>query len=219
MFLAPPLPWKVSIEEAIKIQKDLAGKGILEDRFEKIESIVGVGISFSSDGKKIKLALATFSYPELKVKETQIQEARLQFPYQPGLFAFSVGPTFLKLIQKTALPDLIIFPGRGVIHPRGIGLATHLGIRLDLPTIACSKTHLSRDLKVPGMLKGNYALIKEKNKPVGAVLRTKSKVKPVYISIGHKISTATAINIILTCCTKYRMPEPLRYASQLSKLK
>jgi deoxyribonuclease V len=115
------------------------------------------------------------------------------------------------------LPDLLIFPGRGIAHPRKLGLATHLGILLDIPTIACSKRALTRDYSEPNKREGSYEYIFEGKEKIGAVLRSKKNIKPIFVSPGNKIYPDSCLKIVLPCCTKYRLPEPLRQAQILAR--
>lgn len=217
--------WNVSIEEAKKIQEELSGFVITKDEFarnlcleKRIEKIMGVGVVFSKDGDKISVACVNFSLPQLQILNQIVENRNYDFPYTPGLFAFSVGPVILSLLDKIEKPDLVIFPGRGIDHPRKLGLASHLGVLLDLPTIACSKRPLWKNYLDPPGGKGAHVFIQdEKGEPIGAVVRTKDKVKPIYVTIGHKISIQTAIKVILGCTPNYRIPEPLRYAHILAR--
>jgi deoxyribonuclease V len=210
-------PWDVSLKEAEKIQKELSGFIIKEDRFDKIRAIGGVGICFGSSS--LAVSLARFTYPDLEKLDSASEIHPLSFPYMPGFFAFSCGPAILSLLQKSGLPDLIILPGRGIAHPRRMGLASHLGILLNLPTIACSKRALTQDYKEPEKNKGSYEyMLKEKEK-IGIVLRSRDYIKPIFVSPGHKISLNSSLKIILQCCIKYRLPEPLRQAQILARKK
>jgi deoxyribonuclease V len=210
--------WNVSIEEAKKIQEKLSRFVRIKDDFKKIERISGVGVIFSKDENKISVACVNFSFPQLEILDQIVERGSCDFPYTPGLFAFSVGPAILSLLNKIERPDLIIFPGRGIDHPRKLGLASHLGVLLDLPTIACSKRPLWKNHPEPSIEKGAYVFMEDKNRNlVGAMVRTKDKVKPIYVTIGHKISIQTAVKIILQCSPRYRIPEPLRQAHILAK--
>jgi deoxyribonuclease V len=210
--------WNVSIEEAKKIQEKLSRFVTAKDDFERIEKILGIGVIFSKEQDRISVACVSFSFPQLQILDQMVEKRNFDFPYIPGLFAFSVGPTILSLLNRIEKPDLIIFPGRGIDHPRKLGLASHLGVLLDLPTIACSKRPLWKNHHDLSMKKGAHEFMQDKNgNVVGAVVRTKDKVKPIYVTIGHKISIQTAIKIILECTTDYRIPEPLRYAHILAK--
>ncbi len=211
-------PWDVSIEEAKRIQKRLSELVILEDGFEKIEDILGVGVIFSKKQDQILVGCISFSYPELKIQRSAFHREKTDFSYAPGFFAFGAGPAILSAIGKLKRHDLIMFPGRGVAHPRGLGLASHLGVLLDLPTIACSKTPLWKDHPEPSSEKGAHIFVEGKDKNlIGAVVRTQEGTKPIFVTPGHKISTRTAVTVVLECSPRYRIPEPLREAHALAK--
>ncbi len=208
--------WDVDFEEAIRIQNELSQYVRLKDDFEKIESLSGIGIAFSLSKNEIVVTSIEFSYPDLVIKNESFEKAKLRFPYVSGLFAFSAGPYILSILQRCGLPDLAIFQGRGIAHPRKIGLATHMGILLDTPTIACSRTPLWNDYEKPETKKGSYTFYSE-GKKIGATLRSKDNTKPIFITPGHKISLKSSIGIILNCCNKFRLPEPIRRAHILAK--
>ena len=206
-------PWSVSIEEARQIQQCLSTKVILIDGFRKPRNISGVGIVFSERGDEVFVACIRFSFPEMRTLQTVLERQKVEFPYLPGFFAFSAGPAILSALEKMDGSDLIIFPGRGIAHPRGLGLASHLGVLLDLPTIACSKTPLWRDYPKLSPRKGEFVIMKGENEVlVGAVVRTRERIKPIFVSPGHKISVHSAVKIVLECSPKFRIPEPLRQA-------
>lgn len=210
-------PWSVSLEEAKQIQQRLSERVILKDDFERIEKTLGVGVVFSKGGDEVFVGCVSFVLPELKIIETAFEKQKVSFPYTPGFFAFSAGPAIISAIKKIEKPDLIIFPGRGIEHPRRLGLASHLGVLLNLPTIACSKTPLWRDYPEPSSKKGAHLFIEgEKGEPIGAVVRTREGTKPVFVTLGHKISIQTAVRIVLECSPKFRIPEPLRQAQMFA---
>lgn len=210
--------WNVSREEAKKIQEEISRSVIVKDKFKKIEKISGVGVIFSKGEDEISVACVSFSFPQLKCLDQVVEKRNFDFPYIPGLFAFSAGPAVLSILDKIERPDLMIFPGRGIDHPRKLGLASHLGVLLDIPTIACSKRPLWKDHPEPSMKKGAHVFIGDDNGNfIGAAIRTKDKVRPIYVTSGHKVSIQTATKIILQCSRNYRIPEPLRYAHLLAK--
>lgn len=179
---------------------------------------MGVAVLFSKDQKEVFIGCVALSYPGLVVLDESFIKRKLVFPYATGFFAFSTGPAILSALEKIERPDLIMFPGRGIAHPRGLGLASHLGVLLDVPTIAVSKTPLWKDRPEPASRKGAFILVKgDKKKYIGAVVRSRENIKPVFVSPGHKISVQTAAEIVLDCCAKYRIPEPLRLAHALAK--
>jgi len=212
-------PWDVSPEEAERIQEGLAKRIILEDSPGKIETVAGCDTSFSPNGNEAYAAVIILKFPELVSLEQVRVKVAMRFPYIPGLLTFREGPALLSAFEKIKRePDLIIFDGQGIAHPRRMGLATHLGILLDKPSIGCAKTHLfGRFDNVIEKGKGSYTLLKENGKTLGAVLRTRQNVKPLFVSPGYKITLKRSIELILCLCPKFRLPEPLRLAHILSR--
>lgn len=208
-------PWNVALEEAKKIQEGLSKYIIREDEFRNIRVVAGVGISFGPSS--LAVSIVRFTFPDSERLDYVSGKFPLSFPYTPNFFAFSSGSAILSILEKVDLPDLLIFPGRGIVHPRKVGLATHLGILLDIPTIACSKRALTRDYSEPKKRKGSYEYILAGKEKVGIVLRSKNSTKPIFISPGNKISVDSSSKIILQCCTKYRLPEPLRQTQILAR--
>lgn len=209
--------WDVDFQEAVRIQSELSRYAKVKDDFEKIEKIAGIGIAFSLGRNEIVVSSIEFSYPDFEVLTESYEKSNLTFPYLSGLFVFSAGPSILSIFERSGLPDLAIFPGRGIAHPRRIGLATHLGILLDIPTIACSRTKLWSDYEEPEEGKGSYTFYFENKEKIGAVVRSRDNTKPIFVTPGHKISVESSIDIILKCCTRHRLPEPIRRAHTLAK--
>lgn len=210
--------WNVPAEQARQIQQDLCKRVILDDGFAKIDRIAGVAVLFSRDQKEVFAGYVLLSFPGREVLAESSARRKVVFPYTPGFFAFTAGPAILAALDKMEKPDLIMFPGRGVVHPRGLGLASHLGVLLDVPTIAVSKTPLWKDQPGPASRKGAFTLVKGgMKKYIGAVVRTREGTKPVFVTPGHRISVQTAVTIVLDCCPKYRLPEPLRLAHTPAK--
>lgn len=211
-------PWRASADQAKQIQQRLSERVIVQDDFGKIERIAGVGIVFSKKQDEVLVGCVSLSYPDLQIQEGVSHKQKVDFPYIPGLFAFSAGPAILSAVEKIDKPDLLMFPGRGIAHPRGLGLASHLGLLLDLPTIACSKTPLWRSYRESSSKKGSRSFIKgEPEEVVGAVIRTRDGKRPVFVTPGHKISAQTAVEIVLRCSPIYRVPEPIRKAHILAR--
>ncbi|MCM8765964.1 MAG: endonuclease V [Candidatus Omnitrophica bacterium] len=211
--------WKVSPYEAIEIQKRLSKRIKLGEFKGEIKTIAGCDAWFKED--KIYGVVCVFSFPEFKLLEMVKKKLVCKFPYIPGLLSFREGPVFVSCFKtiKTK-PDLFIFDGQGIAHPRKMGLATHLGILLNKPSIGCAKNILVGRylLSNLGKKKGSHCWLKdERGEIVGAVLRTRENVKPVFVSCGYKIDLFTALRIILSLCKKYRIPEPLRMAHREAK--
>ena len=149
----------------------------------------------------------------MEIVERTSYSQRVSFPYIPGLLTFREGPALLKAFEElNHRPDVVIFDGHGIAHPRGIGLASHMGLFLDVPTVGCAKKRLVGIHDKPGDKPGNYSLLMLDGKNIGAVVRTKKKVKPVFVSQGHKIGLPTAVDVVLSMCAGYRLAEPVRKA-------
>ena len=207
--------WDVTYREAINIQQTLREKLILNNKKmpDEIRTIAGADISYSRGSNLFFAAVVLLEFLSLEIIEETFFTERINFPYIPGLLTFREGPSLLKAFEKLRIvPDVAVFDGQGIAHPRGLGLAAHIGLFLDIPTIGCAKTRLAGKYDEPGNEVGNYAYLMLDDRIVGAVLRTKKNVKPVFISQGHKIGLQRAVDIILSSCTGYKLPEPVRKA-------
>ena len=207
--------WNVDYQEAKRLQAELSGRLILHNEGlpEDIGIIGGADISYSREENLFFAAVILLEFSTMDIIEVSSVVEKAGFPYIPGLLTFREGPALLRAFKKIRRkPDVVIFDGQGIAHPRGIGLASHVGLFLDIPTIGCAKKRLVGSFTDIDGERGNYApLIYEKN-IIGAVLRTKRNVKPVYVSQGHKIDLVQAIKITLASSRGYRLPEPTRRA-------
>lgn len=205
--------WQVSIAQALDIQRRLAAQVSRTSEVVTPRFIAGVDISAGKAQGVATGAVVVLQYPELGVVETKVVNSKLNFPYIPGLLSFREAPLTLAACQElTITPDLILVDGQGIAHPRRMGLASHLGLFLNLPTIGCAKSLLCGRHQVPGIEPGSYAEVVDNGETIGVALRTKLGVKPIYVSIGHKIDLQTAIYWVINCCRGYRLPEPTRLA-------
>ena len=205
--------WQLTTREFIDIQKRLSENILQKDEVETARFIAGVDISAGRRGGQAKAAVVVLNYPDLKLVEIGLAEGALDVPYIPGLLSFRELPLVLQACRKVAIkPDLIMVDGQGIAHPRRLGIASHLGLMLDIPAIGCAKSRLCGDCGMPGNEEGDYTYIKDKGETIGAVLRTKRTVKPMYISTGHKICLENAIKWVMDCCRGYRLPQPTRLA-------
>jgi len=205
--------WQLSPAQALDIQRRLAAQVSRSSEVTTPHFIAGVDMSAGKAQGMATAAVVVLNYPELKVVETKVAQGKLDFPYIPGLLSFRESPLILVACERLSItPDLILIDGQGIAHPRRMGLASHLGLFLDTPTIGCAKSLLCGTHEVFGEKPGSYAEVIDEGETIGAALRTKLGVKPVYVSIGHKVDLQTAIYWVLECCRGYRLPEPTRLA-------
>jgi deoxyribonuclease V len=206
-------PWDVSTAEAVEIQRKLAPRVVREGIPTDVRRIAGVDISVrrgSADGRG---AVVVLRYPEMEVEEQVVVEARVAFPYVPGLLSFREIPVLLEAFRQVKeKPDLVLVDGQGLAHPRRFGIACHLGLLLDLPAVGCAKSRLCGEHRPPAMEAGSSVPLTDGDEVIGAVLRTRNGVSPVYVSIGHRIALDEAVAWVLRCCRGYRIPEPTRLA-------
>jgi len=228
--------WNLSYSQARDCQKNLACKVQFIPLKKPPKLIAGIDCAFSKDGKRIIAAVVVLKLPDFVPVETTTALRKVTFPYIPGLLSFREAPVCIAAVEKLKNePDIFIIDGQGVAHPRRLGLAAHLGLFFDKPTIGCAKSRLTGTFQDPPLEKGTYTLLKDKKRTkqntqyairdtkyetIGAVVRTRTNVKPVLVSVGNKCLLKDAVKITLDCTTKYRLPEPTRLAHQLvSKLR
>ncbi|MHC4951872.1 MAG: deoxyribonuclease V [Planctomycetota bacterium] len=207
--------WDLSPVKARQLQEKLSGRICLSAMRKKVCFVAGLDCSLDKRRSKIFAAAIVFSFPGLQLLETATAQLPLEFPYVPGLLSFREAPVCLKAAAKLkTTPDLWLIDGQGIAHPRRIGLASHLGLFLNTPTIGCAKSRLIGTYNEPETEKGSFSWLYDKDEKIGAVVRTRANVKPLFISPGHLCSFDNAIEYTLACTTKYRLPEPTRIAHQ-----
>jgi deoxyribonuclease V len=205
--------WRVSPSEAFDIQLRLAAQVRRTNDVASPRYIAGLDISVDRERGRGRGAVVVLSYPELEIAEVQTVEDNIDFPYVPGLLSFREAPITLAACEKLEIiPDLFLVDGQGIAHPRRLGLASHLGLFLDRPTIGCAKSRLCGSHGTPANEAGGYAELKDGDETIGAVLRTKTGTAPIYVSIGHGVDLEGAIYWTMQCCRGYRLPEPTRLA-------
>lgn len=215
---AHPL-YPASIAEARAIQHDLRQRIDIADRFGDIRTIAGVDVGYDIKANRSRASIVVLSFPDLVPVDAAIAYLPTGFPYVPGFLSFRELPVItegLKLLKH--LPDLVLVDGQGVAHPRRLGIATHLGLVTDLPTIGVAKSRLTGRHDEPGLHKGDRVDLMDGSEKIGTVLRSKDGVKPLYISPGHRVGQESAVQIVLACLTRYRLPEPTRLADKHSKI-
>jgi len=205
--------WRVSTGQAIDIQRGLAARVSRDGAPGSLHFVAGVDISVSRALGTATAAVVVLSYPELIAVEVKKASGKLTLPYIPGLLSFRESPLILAACRMVSLtPDLVLVDGQGVAHPRRVGLASHLGLFLKIPTVGCAKSLLCGKYVVPGEEPGDYSEIVDRGETIGVALRTRAGVKPIYVSTGHLIGLEPAISRVLECCRGYRLPEPTRLA-------
>lgn len=208
--------WDLSPAQAISLQKQLAGQVRLAPMANLPRIVAGLDCAFSRDKKRIAAVAVVMQIEDFQVLETAEAVMEVKFPYVPGLLSFREAPVCLAAMEKLQTPpDAVLVDGQGIAHPRRLGLASHLGLFLDTPTIGCAKSRLIGDYQDPPKEKGAYSPLMDKDQRIGSVLRTRQNIKPLFISPGYKITHQQAIDSVMTCCTRYRIPEPTRLAHHL----
>lgn len=205
--------WQMNLAQAKEMQLSLARRIVTENEGIDPQFIAGVDISSANSQGMARGAIVVLNYPELDVVEVETAADKVPFPYIPGLLSFRECPLILDACEKLCnTPDLILVDGQGVAHPRRFGLASHLGLFLDTPSIGCAKSILCGKHEWVGEKTGSHAELVDNGEVIGAALRTRVGVKPIYVSIGHKIDLASALHWVMKCCRGYRLPEPTRLA-------
>jgi deoxyribonuclease V len=208
--------WPKDINSAKAIQLELEHEVRIVPLKKDPRFIAAVDASFT--GEDVIAAACLYTFPELGFISYEIVVKEITFPYVPGYLTFREGPAVAEALNSLKIkPQLILIDGQGIAHPKGIGIASHLGVLLDMPAIGCAKSRLVGEHKEPGLKKGDWSPLRYKGNIVGAVLRTRYNVRPVFVSPGHRIDLKTSIRIVLASTDKYRIPEPLRRADFLSK--
>jgi len=206
-------PWNVSVQDAFRIQEGLRSELVLQDDFDRVGRIAGFDVSFSRERDLLHAAVVVIDAGTLEVLETVSASAEPTFPYVPGLLSFREGPVVELAYRELKLePDLLMFDGQGIAHPRGLGLASHMGLLLDRPSIGCAKSRLIGDFKEPKQKRGAMRTLSIQRKKVGVVLRSKDNTKPLFVSPGHRISVESAADWVLRTAKGYGLPEPTRLA-------
>ena len=205
--------WDLAPAEAVALQRKLSRQVRRRGRPAHIACVAGVDVGFEQDGMITKAAVAILSFPQLELVEVRVNRIRTCFPYVPGLLSFRELPAVLPAFERLErLPDLVLCDGQGYVHPRRFGIACHLGVLLDVPTIGIGKTRLlGRHAAVPDRRGASTPLLHD-GKVIGAVLRTRAGVRPLYLSVGHRIGLTHALDIVMDCTTRFRLPEPIRAA-------
>ena len=210
--------WDLSPAGAKAVQQRLAQKVVrrtIHSPGQNLYSVAGVDCSYQND--IVQAAVVVLRYADLQPLAEAVARQAAAFPYRPGMLAFREGPAICNAIARLPLqPDLLIFDGHGIAHPRRFGIASHIGLLAGIASIGCGKTRLIGECKPPAAKRGSYSLLVDREEIVGAAVRTRSNVAPVFVSIGHGVDLSDSIRHVLHCCRRYRLPETTRRADRLA---
>ena len=206
-------PFDLTPGEAVRLQEALRARVRLSGDVGEISLIAGADASYTKGSDEIYAAVVVLRYPDLTVVEQVSACAETSFPYIPGLLTFREGPALLEAFRRLrSEPEVIFFDGQGIAHPRGLGIASHMGVLLDRPTVGVAKRLLVGMAAEPGTARGSASPVRCDGETIGMAVRTKEKTKPVYVSVGHRITLLQAIDLVLATARRYRLPEPTRQA-------
>ncbi len=209
--------WDLSPSEAKALQHQLADRVIAETTFDPATVRTAAGVDVSIRGRMARTAVVVLELTSLEPVDCAVDEAPVTFPYIPGLLTFREGPSVLRALERLSIwPDVFLFDGQGIAHPRRIGLAAHMGVILDHPSIGCAKSRLTGTHAEPGDDVGTWEPLTDGDEIIGAVVRSRAGVKPLYVSTGHRVGLPTAIDLVLRCTQGYRLPETTRYAHKVA---
>lgn len=209
--------WRLSPKQAIALQMRLAPRVERRDRLDEVRTVAGVDVGYDEERGMARAAVVALSFPGLRPVDWAVARVPVRFPYVPGLLSFREIPAALAAFERLRrMPDLILCDGQGIAHPRRFGIASHLGLLLDRPTIGVAKTRLVGEHRAPAQRRGAWTPLTDAGEVIGAVLRTRAGARPLYVSIGHRVSLATALAWVLACTPRYRLPETTRAAHRLA---
>jgi deoxyribonuclease V len=211
--------WDLTPKQAVALQARLRERVVHSDRTGDVRHVAGVDVGFERGGAVTRAAVAVLSFPGLALVDKAVVRQPTRFPYVPGLLSFREGPAVLAAFARLRVaPDLVLYDGQGIAHPRRFGIASHVGLLLDVPSIGVAKTRLVGEHRAPADRRGASAALVDAGETIGAVLRTRAGVKPLYVSIGHRVDLAAAVRWTMACITRYRLPETTRWAHRLASV-
>lgn len=213
-------PWPDNTAEAAALQRELSSKVVAEDRLGPVRHVAGIDVGFEQANTVTRAAVVVLSYPDLELREQALARRPVDFPYVPGFLSFREAPAVLDALEKLRIaPDLLLCDGQGLAHPRRFGIACHLGLLADRPSIGVAKSRLVGSHEEVPQERGAWRELIHRGEVVGAVLRTRVHTRPLFISVGHRIALPTAIEYVMGCTTRFRLPETTRRAHRLASLK
>ncbi len=210
--------WPTSPEEARRLQERLRDQVVTEDRLGPVRAVAGADAHYAPVQGLTWAAAVIATFENLELEESVLACQRTAFPYVSGLLSFREAPTMLDALARLSrTPDLLLVDGQGIAHPRRLGLASHVGLLADIPTIGVAKTRLVGRYEEPGPARGAWSPLLHRREVVGAVLRTRPGTRPLFVSPGHRVGLSTAIDLVLRCTPRFRLSEPIRLADRLSR--
>lgn len=209
--------WNLTPSEAIALQHRLRSRVVKLGRPAPLRYVAGTDVGFERGGGVTRAAVALLSFPALELVDYAVARLPTRFPYVPGLLSIREMPALLAALDRLKIPpDLILCDGHGYAHPRRFGIASHLGVYTGIPSIGVAKSRLTGEHGQPMQRRGAWVPLRDRGETIGAVLRTRPHVQPIYVSIGHRVSLAVAVRYVLACSTTYRLPETTRWAHRLA---
>jgi deoxyribonuclease V len=209
--------WNLSPRAAVALQHRLRSKVVRLGRPRQVRTVAGTDVGFERNGAIARAAVAVLSYPQLELVDFAVAQQPVRFPYVPGLLSFREVPALLAALGRLRVkPDLILCDGQGLAHPRRFGLASHLGVICGVPTIGVAKSRLVGEHGAPMQRRGAWVPLRDKGETIGAVLRSRAGTRPIYVSIGHRVSLPVAVRYVMACTTRFRLPETTRWAHRLA---
>lgn len=209
--------WPTTVAEAVELQNSMRARVITEDRLGALQFVAGLDVGIAQDEISVRAAIAVLRFPDLRTADQAVVVRRAPFPYVPGFLSFRETPPLFDALDRLGqLPDLLLCDGQGIAHPRRFGLACHIGVLTGIPSIGVAKSLLIGEHKPVARRRGAWQPLLHRGERVGAALRTRDDVRPVYVSVGHKVSLESAIGVVLACTPQYRLPETTRAAYRLA---
>jgi deoxyribonuclease V len=209
--------WNLSPRAAIAVQQRLRSRVIRRGQPREIRTVAGTDVGFERGGATARAAVAVLSFPGLELVDYAVARRPARFPYVPGLLSFREMPALLAALARLRVrPDLVLCDGQGLAHPRRFGLACHLGVICGIPSIGVAKSRLIGMHREPGARRGAWVPLRDRGETIGAVVRSRAGIRPVFVSIGHRVSLPEAVRYVMACTTRYRLPETTRWAHRLA---
>ena len=209
--------WRLTPRAAVALQHRLRSRVVRLGSPRGVRHVAGADVGFERGGGVTRAAVAVLSFPALELVDYAVARVPTSFPYVPGLLSFREIPALLAALkQLTVRPDVILCDGHGLAHPRRFGIASHLGVYCGIPTIGVAKTRLTGEHGAPLQRRGAWVPLRDNGETIGAVLRSKTKTSPIYVSIGHRVGLAAAVRLVMACTTRFRLPETTRWAHRLA---